>query len=93
MSPILDDKRAWHKGIGAAVAEMKIEIGWKKFGNDLRKYRNRLGIGLRECARDLRVNYSTWCRAEQGKSINASHFLFLCEWMKCEPTAYAKRHP
>lgn len=64
---------------------------WKQFGKDLRGNRKNSFLGLREASRKLKVGHATWCRAEQGKPIEAATVIFLCEWMGNDPTFYLYR--
>lgn len=70
-----------------------MKFDWNTFGADLRTYREKRGLGLRECSRSMPVNKSTWCRAENGKRIDVPHFVFLCEWMRRKPSNYAVSSP
>ena len=51
--------------------------------------REGMAMGLREAARCLHINKSTWCRAEQGKPIETPDFIFFCDWMARDPKSDA----
>lgn len=70
-----------------------MQYDWKQFGEDVRSYREIHKLGLRESARIHSINQSTWCRAEQGKPIEAPTLIFLCELMRRHPRAYATSTP
>jgi hypothetical protein len=70
-----------------------MKFNWEGFGHDLKAYRERRNIGLREFCRSTPINKSTWCRAEQGKPIQVPQFVFLCELMCRRPISYAISAP
>lgn len=70
-----------------------MKFNWTDFGNDLRAYRDRSRMTLRELESSMPINKSTWCRAEQGKPIEVPQFIFLCELMRRHPRAYAISAP
>ncbi len=70
-----------------------MKFNWKKFGRDLRETREAMGLGLRQCSRDLSIHHATWCRAEMGKPVTVPHYVFLCEWMDSDPLSYAISAP
>jgi hypothetical protein len=70
-----------------------MKFRWKEFGSDLRNVRENSFLGLRAAARKLKIHHATWCRAEQGKPIEAPTLIFLCEWMGNDPIIYSRRRP
>lgn len=69
-----------------------MKFKWKEFGKDLRYVREELfDISLREAARQTKITHSTWWRAENGLSIEAPTFLFLCEWSNNPASKYMIR--
>ena len=64
---------------------------WKQFGDDLRKARMARGYGLRECARELKIDYSICYRAEHGKPVTVPFFILFCDWMGSNPRSYADK--
>lgn len=65
-----------------------MKFRWKAFGKDLASVRRSGFMTLRGASRRLKVGHATWCRAEQGKPIEAATFVFLCEWMGNNPSIY-----
>lgn len=65
------------------------QFNWKRFGADIKSTRGE--CGLRSAARALGIHHATWCRAEQGKPIEAPDFVFLCDWMSKAPAHYLKK--
>jgi hypothetical protein len=70
-----------------------MNFDWQGFGRDVRAFRERRKLGLRECCRSMPINPATWSRAENGKPIEVPHFVFLCEWIGRRPAAYAISAP
>lgn len=69
---------------------MSTRFKWNLFGKRLRAMREGADLGLREAARDLKINHATWCRAEQGRPINVPDFVMLCDWINEIPAHF---HP
>lgn len=69
---------------------MARKFKWKLFGKHLRDMRLSADIGLREIARQERIDRSAWSRAERGLPVSVPNFLRLCEWMDSNPFQY---HP
>lgn len=68
--------------------KQKRPFRWGRFGKHLKAHRVRLGLGLREAARLTKTHHATFCRAEQGKAIEVSDFVFLCRWINRNPDAF-----
>jgi hypothetical protein len=66
---------------------------WKEFGKDLRTYRKGCYMSLNYASRRCKINPATWSRAENGKPIATSVFIYLCAWMCNDPTQYLVRRP
>ncbi len=71
----------------------KMRFNWIDFANDLRAFRERRGLSLRELENSMPINKSTWCRAAQGKPIEVPQFIFLCELLRRHPKSYAISAP
>jgi DNA-binding XRE family transcriptional regulator len=64
-------------------------LRWKKFGRDLRYIRNSEShASLREMARLIGINHSTYVRAEKGKTVEAAHFMRICSRSDLDPWKY-----
>lgn len=70
-----------------------MDFDWQTFGSDLRDYRVRRRIGLREFCRQQPIDKATLSRAERGKPIEVPPFVFLCEWIRKRPSKYAIQAP
>lgn len=90
---VAEIERLDRAALSAADGSEAVKFKWSDFASDLREYRERHGLGLRECCRSMPIGKSTWSRAENGKPIEASHFIFLCDWMRRNPKSYAVSAP
>lgn len=66
----------------------RLRIAWKKFGKDVKSFREERGFGLREAARVLRVTHSAWCRVEQGKPVEPATLLWIADWIGKDARLY-----
>jgi transcriptional regulator with XRE-family HTH domain len=66
----------------------KPRLLWRKFGRDLRLERKSLGFSIRKMAQEIKINHSTYVRAERGKTIEAAHFVRVCYWTGFNPWIY-----
>ncbi len=71
----------------------QMQFNWRQFGDDLRAYRERRKIGLREFCEQQPIDKATMSRAENGRPVEVPHFVFLCEWIRRRPNKYAVQAP
>lgn len=63
-------------------------IDWKRFAQDIRRERTRLGLGVRGAAKQATVSPATFSRAENEKPMSAELFMVMCWWLEVEPSDY-----
>jgi DNA-binding XRE family transcriptional regulator len=72
------------------VLMTKPRLRWKKFGRDLRQMRRDCDWSIREMARRIKINHSTYVRAEKGMTVEAAHFLRMCYGCDLNPLDYVR---
>lgn len=65
-----------------------MKVQWKDFGAMVRADRAKRDVGLRQFAKDTRMDKATISRAENGKPLSAVNFLALCAACGLSPWAY-----
>lgn len=65
-----------------------MNVNWKKFGRDLKRFRSSANLTLRQAAEQTGMHYATLCRTEQGKYVVTHYYLVLCRWMRADPFDY-----